>query len=294
MELYQLKTFATVADTGNVSRAAQILHTSQPAVSAQIKALEDEFGVTLFERTARGVLLTPSGKKIKEKIERILDATRDFAYFLAELKNDIHVVVTLALNTDAGVLKIKELLSGAAREHPETEFRFLHSSTMEIVRNISSGMIDAGFIFGSPRQENLELIHLTAVDLVIAAPAAWRDKFETAQLRAILELPWIMPPENCPFYFKVNELFRGHALKPVKLVSSDHETTTLQLVQSGIGVSLLPEFMCLTAAQRGELVLWRGGSYTIDLCFAFLKKNKEAPGIKLVLELLEKVWFPPK
>jgi DNA-binding transcriptional LysR family regulator len=290
MELYQLKTFATVADTGNLSRAADILHTSQPAVSAQIKALEQEFGIALFERTGRGVLLTPDGQKIKDRIERILEAVREFGYFLAELKQDIHVTVTLALNTDAGVLKIKELLDQAAHTRPQAEFRFLHSATVEIVKNIRGGKVDAGFIFGRPAQENLELLHLTDVPLIIAAPAAWRDRFEHARLRDILELPWIMPPENCPFYGKVGELFHGHALEPEKSVSSDHETTTLQLVQSGIGVSLLPEFMCLSGERRGELAVWRGGTFAIDLCFAYLKKNEESQGIKLVRELLKKIW----
>jgi DNA-binding transcriptional LysR family regulator len=194
------------------------------------------------------------------------------------------------LNTDAGVLKIKELLREAALTHPEAEFHFLHSSTIEIVKNISSGMIEAGFIFGTPREEKLELLFLTTVTLVIAAPAIWRDTFEHAPLRDVLALPWVMPPESCPFYGKVNELFHEHALKPVKPVSSDHETTTLQLVQSGIGVSLLPEFMCLEAERRGEIAVWRGGKYTIDLCFAYVPRNRETPGIKLFSELLKAVW----
>ena len=63
MELYQLKTFAAVADTGNLSRAAEMLHTSQPAITAQIKALEAEFGVTLFERTGAGLHMTEAGQK---------------------------------------------------------------------------------------------------------------------------------------------------------------------------------------------------------------------------------------
>lgn len=290
MELYQLKTFAAVADTGNLSRAAEMLHTSQPAITAQIKALEAEFGVTLFERTGRGVLLTPDGKKIKDRIETILAAERDFGYFLAELKQNIHVTITLALNTDSGVLKIKELLDQAAALHPEAEFHFLHSATAEIIKSIRGGKIEAGFIFGRAQQEKLALLHLTEVPLVITAPAAWRDKFEKVPLRAVLELPWIMPPENCPFFAKVKGLFDEHSLGSVRFVSSDHETTTLHLVQSGIGVSLLPEFMCRSGVKRGELVIWQGEKFRMDLCFAYLSGNRETPGIRLLLELLRKVW----
>jgi len=291
VEIYQLKTFTTVADTCNISKAAEILHTSQPAVSAQIKALEDEFGVILFQRTSKGVLLTEQGKKIKDKIEKILSTVKDFDYFLHHIKNDLHVKVKIALNTDAGVLRIKELLSTAAEAHPELEFQFIQSSTAAILNDIQQTRLDGGFFFGGQHNENTAIVPLCQVELVIAAPNVWREKIEAAPLKAILELPWVLPPTNCPFYEKVNHLFQKYAVEPKKFVSSDHETTTLQLVQSGIGISLLPEYMCRRAVERKELVLWQGQSFKIDLSFAYLKKNKELPGIKVLLELLLKVWM---
>ena len=72
MELYQLKTFVTVADEGNLTRAAQRLHISQPAVSAHVKALESELGVNLFERTPKGMRLTGDGEVLKAQAERAL------------------------------------------------------------------------------------------------------------------------------------------------------------------------------------------------------------------------------
>jgi len=63
MELYQLKTFVTVAEEGHLTRAAERLFTSQPAISAHIKSLEEELGVTLFHRTPKGMQLTTEGEK---------------------------------------------------------------------------------------------------------------------------------------------------------------------------------------------------------------------------------------
>jgi DNA-binding transcriptional LysR family regulator len=291
VELYQLKAFTTVADTRNISKAAEILHTSQPAVSAQIKALEDEFGITLFQRTSKGVVLTEQGKKIKQRAENILAAVQDLDYSLYHLKHDSHIKLKLALNTDAGVLKLKELLSAAAEQHPELEFQFLHSSTAAILKDIQKNLLDGGFFFGMQGYENIAVLPLCKVELVIAAPNSWRGKIEDAPLRTLLELPWVLPPATCPFYEKVNSLFQKYAVEPKKTVSSDHETTTLQLVQSGIGISLLPEFMCRTAVQRNELVLWYGERMAMDLSFAYLKKNEQAPGIGLMTELLNKVWL---
>jgi DNA-binding transcriptional LysR family regulator len=292
VELYQLKTFATVADTGNVSKAAQILHTSQPAVSSQIKALENEFGFSLFERTSKGVLLTGQGRLVKERVEKLLDTVRDFDYFVQYLKKDPHLKLKMALNTDAGVLRIKELLSAAAEEHPEMEFQFTQSSTAVILTHIRQGTLDGGFFFGRQDDGSIGAVFLRRVELVIAAPSSWRMKIEAASLKQILELPWVMPPDNCPFHEKVSGLFRKHSLEPHRAASSDHETTTLQLVQSGIGVSLLPEYMCRAAVKRRELILWQREKYDIELSFAYLLKNKASPGIKTLRELLGKVWSP--
>src|SRR5262249_60738923 len=74
MELYQLRSFAAVAELGHLTRAAEKLHISQPAVSAQIKALEDELGVTLFERVSSGMQLTSAGRNLLPAAEQVLGA----------------------------------------------------------------------------------------------------------------------------------------------------------------------------------------------------------------------------
>jgi DNA-binding transcriptional LysR family regulator len=72
MELYQLRTFAAVAERGSLTHAAEQLHLSQPAASAQIKLLEDEFGVALFERRSSGLTLTGAGAALLPQIQRLL------------------------------------------------------------------------------------------------------------------------------------------------------------------------------------------------------------------------------
>jgi len=76
MELYQLRSFVTVAELGQLTRAAERLHVSQPALSAQIKSLEDELGTVLFERGAGGMALTPAGRHLLPQAERVLRSLR--------------------------------------------------------------------------------------------------------------------------------------------------------------------------------------------------------------------------
>src|ERR1043165_8872437 len=78
MELYQVRTFLTVADEGHLTRAAEKLFTSQPAVSGQIRVLEEELGIRLFERSAKGMTLTAAGIRMRDQARRIVEAARDF------------------------------------------------------------------------------------------------------------------------------------------------------------------------------------------------------------------------
>src|SRR5882724_1511214 len=77
MDLHQLRTFVVVAREGSITRASELLHLSQPAVSAHIKAIEDALDLTLFERTSRGMSLTPDGERLLAKAERTLGAHQE-------------------------------------------------------------------------------------------------------------------------------------------------------------------------------------------------------------------------
>ena len=79
MELYQLRSFAAVAELGHLTRAAEKLHISQPALSAQIKALEDELGVALFDRTPSGMTLTAAGQRLLPEASKVVSAAGAFS-----------------------------------------------------------------------------------------------------------------------------------------------------------------------------------------------------------------------
>ena len=89
MELYQLRTFVTVADTGNLTQAAERLFTSQPAVSAHIKALEEELEVKLFDRTSKGMRLTESGTSLRDKAQLVLNASNELKHAAKTLQGEI-------------------------------------------------------------------------------------------------------------------------------------------------------------------------------------------------------------
>jgi DNA-binding transcriptional LysR family regulator len=85
VELYQLRSLVAIAEAGQMTRAAEKLHISQPALSAQLRALEEEFEFSLFERTASGMVLTTGGKKILKSANKVLAAAN-------ALQNDARLI----------------------------------------------------------------------------------------------------------------------------------------------------------------------------------------------------------
>ncbi|MEP6610162.1 MAG: LysR family transcriptional regulator, partial [Burkholderiaceae bacterium] len=88
MELYQLRSFAAIAETGQLTRAAEKLHVSQPAVSAQLKALEEELEFALFERTPNGMVLTAAGKRLLAEADKVLAAAQHLQNHARMLKGE--------------------------------------------------------------------------------------------------------------------------------------------------------------------------------------------------------------
>src|SRR2546425_886255 len=106
MDFNRLRSFAAVAEAGHLTRAAEKLHLSQPALSAQIKALEDELDLTLFERTSTGMALTAAGKRLLAEADKILAASQTFEAEARALKGGVgrsHRARRLAGNRRAAV-----------------------------------------------------------------------------------------------------------------------------------------------------------------------------------------------
>ncbi len=102
MELYQLRSFVAVAGVGHLTRASEKLHVSQPAVSAQIKALEDELELTLFERTSSGMELTFAGQRLLADAEKVLPAAQALRNEAQAFKGQIAGKVSVGTLSDPG------------------------------------------------------------------------------------------------------------------------------------------------------------------------------------------------
>ncbi len=286
MELYQLRTFLAIARTGNLTRAAAVLATSQPAVSAQLWALEDELGVELFSRTARGMELTEAGRALRGKAEQVDVAAAELLALARSMSGQRIGTCRIGLNTEAGLLRVPELVEALAASAPRVAVELVQGVTRSILEDVSAGELAAGFVFGPHGRAELRGLALARVELVIAAPPAWRARLHGAPLDEVLAGPWVWPPHDCPFHEKAMALARA----PGAGVTADDESTILRLVSAGIGLSLLPAFLVDEAEAKGQVVAVRGTGADLELGFVWRARDEGSPLVRPVVEALRRIW----
>ena len=142
MELYQLKTFVAIAQEKSLTRAAERVYTSPPAVSAQIKALEDELGVKLFDRTSRGMVLTEPGTRLLEEAERTLASAGRMRAAAAQLRGAAQGVVRFGTVSDPIALRLGNVLVSLAERHPQITLQLHQGLSANMLLALQRGELD--------------------------------------------------------------------------------------------------------------------------------------------------------
>ncbi len=279
-----------VAEEGHLTRSAERLHTSQPAVSAHIKALEEELGVALFKRTPKGMLLTHEGEILRQQALRALSTIDEIHYQANVLKDEVVGTVRLGLHIDPRFLRIDAFLSCMQKKYRKVDFHLLQQWSWEQPMNLKRGKLDAGFIYGTPEQSDITTISLRKFNIVVAGPAQWADKLTQAGWEEMAEMPWVWTPPECSFCKIAIKAFEKRNLKPFKVTIADQEPVVNLLVSSGVGLAFMIEEEALEAKAQGKVAIWDEVIDTVNLSFIFRKNREKDPLVQAVVESIKYVW----
>jgi DNA-binding transcriptional LysR family regulator len=270
MEIYQLKTFVTVAREGSITRASDLLFLSQPAVSAHIKAMEDELGLVLFERTPRGMSLTGNGAKLLARAEQLIGLHRDFLDEANRVKGRVSGKIHLVTSRSTSAEVLGKLLTRLSGTCPDIEVALQYGSSAEIERAVRSGALDAGFYTddGNPDAE-LETIAVDRFDIFLAAPRGWIEDSGRPDWQKLASMPWICPASNTCCGRAAESVFERNGFRPQKVVSVDQESVTRTLIAGGVGVGLLHADTAREAEAKGEVELVGGAQQEVRVLFGY-------------------------
>lgn len=290
MELYQLRSFVAVAEAGHLTRAAEKLHVSQPAVSAQIKALEDELDLILFDRTSSGMVLTAAGERLLTDAERVLAAAQALRNVAKALKGEVAGKVRVGTTSDPGFIRVGEFLNTTIARHPLLQVELHQEVTGAAFAHVRDGELDASFYYGEIEHPSVAALRLRSSTYRVAAPAAWKRRVVDADWSAIATQPWIITPSISTHHKLVRALFDKHGIEPTRVVEADQESVIANLVVSGVGLSLIREDLALEKETAGQICLWRDVRLETTLWFIYAQARQDDPAIRALLEVLHDTW----
>lgn len=171
IDLNLYKAFYTVATCKNISRAAEILFVSQPAVSKSIKTLESSLNVTLFSRSSKGVTLTPEGAILFDHIKNAFNEFNLGENILEKLKNKEIGNINLGVSTTIGKSYFLPKFQEFIREYPHFKIKIINKPTFDTIKLVQDEKLDLGIIAINAMEEDLEYIEFLQMhDILVASP----------------------------------------------------------------------------------------------------------------------------
>lgn len=230
LNLELLRTFAAVARTGELKQAAELICRSQGAVSMQMKRLEEQVGSELMQRNNRGVELTEAGRTLLSYSEQLLQLNG--AALSALTQQDLSGRLSFGIPTDYAQNFLNFFMPVLCRELPNLEARIICDRSRNLRKKLSTGDLDIAIVAGEPESQDEML--LWTEKLVWSAPTHHRLEEKTP-------LPIALFEDNCIVRDKSIEQLKSKNLPHKIVFTSTVLENVASAVESGLGISLLPE-----------------------------------------------------
>ncbi|NEI69143.1 LysR family transcriptional regulator [Rhizobium lusitanum] len=251
MDASDLRVFEAVSRHGSMNRAAQELHTVQSNVTARIRALEEELGVSLFQRHARGVSTTPAGQRILPFVGRIAKLLADARTAALDEGSPSGTLAIGSLETTMA-LRLSPLLGQFAKTYPQVRLVVTTGTTRRLIDDVVACRVEGAFVAGPVSHPDLDHEVVFREELVlVTSPAigAMED------LVGITDLKTIVFQIGCSYRQRLESLLADMGIvtsKPLEFGSLD---TIISCVSAGVGVTLLPKGVVAAAHREGRVAI---------------------------------------
>lgn len=253
MLLSQLEALVETARQRNLSRAAETLHVTQPALTARLHGLEAELGTSLFTRSRRGMALTDAGRAFLPYAERALAAVQDGSSMLTELRRGGTGELVLGAAPAVSTYVLPKLLVRFTQRHPRVRLSVRTGHSEEILEMALRREIDLGLV-RELRHPDIESRSLYEDELVLVAqathPLAERGSMDLA---AMSDVRLILFDRTSSYYDLTNAYFRAAGVSPSGVMELDNIDAAKQMVGQGLGIALLPHTAVADELADGRL-----------------------------------------
>ena len=291
MDIQHLKAFIAVACTKNLTQAAEKLFLSQPAVSAQIKALESDVGTALFVRTNNGMQLTRAGEVLLPEAEALLQHKHRLEQFALTLSADYVHSVQLGIIHPIESRKVTALTRCIVEQEPKTQLHIHYGMSIEILSRLLAKKIHAGFFLGHIDQRNLQVHFLEHVDYSLICPQSQLQRIRDNLPKSLNDSTWIEMSGISSSYKNLQQFWHRHKLNPKKQIICDYPQTIIDLAVAQQGLAMVPKHSALEAVEQGkDIAVLDEFEQHLPLHFIYLDEFSEDPAVTLLLENVQRLW----
>jgi LysR family transcriptional regulator, transcription activator of glutamate synthase operon len=293
MDLRQLRYLVALAEERNFTRAAASLHIAQPAMSQQIRRLEDELGLAVVERTTRRVKLTDAGELLVVRARRILVELEAAETELQALRGMYTGHVTIGAMHTMGPVDLSLALALFRERHPDVQFTVREQSSEEMAEMLRVDELDLAFLSVTERVEShgLGLHQLLSEELVVLLPPSHRlSKRPQIRMAELADEPFISFRTGA----RLRELLvsAGHeaGFEPRVTLESNDSQRVRRLVSRGLGVAILPRSDAEGPGAEVEVVTLIEPRLERDITLAWREGRRHAPAAAEFLELARETF----
>ena len=254
--LKQLRYFDAVAREGHFGKAAEQCAVSQPALSMQIKELEDGLGTLLLERSARQVRLTAFGEHFVQQVRSVLQSVDELGNIARAAKGHLSGQFRLGIIPTIAPYLLPDIIKQLALSYPGLEVHVRETQTQKLVEELSSGRLDAAVLALPVSENNLDEAKLFEEEFVLVRAYADKDKPPPNQ-ESLREMKLLLLEEGHCFRDQALSFCSIPAGRPRETLDGSSLSTLVQMVSAGMGVTFIPEMAVAIETRSADVFTQR-------------------------------------
>lgn len=289
--MHKLRIFATIARLGNFTRAAEVLHMTQPTVSQQIAVLETQLGTTLFERQTRRLRLTSAGAALQPYAEQILALADTAATATRAAAGLADRTLRLGVGHALATYLLPDLLRGYRDQQPDNTVRFSVGNTAELLELVASDAVELALVGTPAVLSGIEVVEFMRDRLVVivAPDDPWASR-STIAIEELGKRILLTREAGSALHASVEQLVGAAALRSDNTILLGENEAIKRSVESGLGVALIQEIAVRREVATGMLVAVRldGDAYR-SYVYAYRRNQRLSAAALIFVELLSNI-----
>ncbi|OWW20569.1 LysR substrate-binding domain-containing protein [Noviherbaspirillum denitrificans] len=272
MELRQLRYFVAIVDHGSLSRAARVLHIAQPALTQQVRQLEEELGAQLLHRSAQGVMSTDAGKTFYEHALAILKQVDDAKWAVAQSTNKPAGTVALGVPQSVSSALALPLLTAVREQYPEISLQLTEELSGNLIEQLKSGRINLAVLFDDGQLGAFSVTPLVEEEMmfITRTDSQFAPKGKTISLAKAMQVPLILPGLQHGVRPRIEGLARSAGLSIPHVIDINSVAILRSAIMADLGATILPVAPVLPEIGLGQMkafpISGSSMSRTIALC----------------------------